>query len=75
MLRSLEELAIACPRNLKRWGLASEDEYFEHVRRRDVAEGCARCFLRDPSVSADDKHDAAASFSMNHGPAAFNCRR
>ena len=37
VLRSLEELAIACPRNLKRWGLASEDEYFEHVRRRDVA--------------------------------------
>ena len=75
VLRSLEELAIACPRNLKRWGLASEDEYFEHVRRRDVAKAALDALLRDPSVSADDKHDAAASFSMNHGPAAFNCRR
>ncbi|ACO66111.1 predicted protein [Micromonas commoda] len=75
VLRSLEELAIACPRNLKRWGLASEDEYFEHVRRRDVAKAALDQLLRDPSVSADDKHDAAASFSMNHGPAAFNCRR
>jgi len=75
VLRSLEELAIACPRNLKRWGLASEDEYFEHVRRRDVAKAALDATLRDPSVTADDKHDAAASFSMNHGPAAFNCRR
>ena len=75
VLRSLSELTMTNPKNLKRWGLGSEDEYFEHVKRRDAAKAALDAPLRDPSVSADDKHDAAASFSMNHGPAAFNCRK
>ena len=75
VLRSLSELTMTNPKNLKRWGLGSEDEYFEHVKRRDAAKAALDATLRDPSVSADDKHDAAASFSMNHGPAAFNCRK
>ena len=74
VLRSLEELLIACPRNLK-LGPRVRGQYFEHVRRRDVAKAALDALLRDPSVSADDKHAAAASFSMNHGPAAFNYRR
>jgi len=75
VLRSLSELTMTNPHNLKRWGLGSKDEYFEHVKRRDAAKAALDATLRDPSVSADDKHDAAASFSMNHGPAAFNCRK
>jgi hypothetical protein len=51
VLRSLSELTMTNPKNLKRWGLGSEDEYFEHVKRRDAAKAALDATLRDPSVS------------------------
>ena len=73
VLRSQAELEAASPQNLKLWGLASVEAYFETVDRRTAAKVSLDALMRDPEVSPAEKHDAAARHHVVWGRSTFAC--
>ena len=73
VLRTYDELQKVSPRNLQRWGLSSEAEYFERREKHQAEKEAMDAYVRDPNTASEDKHHAISAYHMVNGRAFNNC--
>lgn len=75
VMRTTAELERCSPRNLRRMGLPTAEEYFARRETHEEQKRSLDALLRDASTPIDDKHHATAVFHTTYGRAYNNCPR